>query len=470
MIKAFRILRYMVFVLALLGSLSLLAGTSNSFCNIYISLRSDNKILILSLDSLTGSLQKSAELSVPGGPASLVADPTQHFLYVAQRSANSISAYRINPENGTLSLINTIPAVDNPVYLSIDKSGKFLLSAYFSANKAAVYSINADGSLQPGNIQVYSTGTNPHAILTDRSNRFLYITNMTGNQIEQFSFDSSHGTFSPLDQKQIVPPDNTGPRHLVFNLKGNVLYTVNELGNSISAYRFNEVTGHLFPFQTISALPPSFSGSNKSADIHITPDNRFLYASNRGNESIAAFKIHPDTDSLSAIGYFPTVISPREIEIDPSGAYLFSAGETLGNLRWYRINQENGLPDSLGTIAVGKTPSWILALDARKTTGSSSRYTPSGSDNGIEMNCKPNPFYDTLTISFTTRETAQVCVTVTDLSGHNIETLQSGLLKSGFHSIQWNTAGKNLSTGAYLCILEIDGYKTSMKLTKTGNL
>jgi 6-phosphogluconolactonase len=378
-------------------------------------------------------------------------------LYVAQRSSNSLSAYSINSLSGKLILINTIAAVDNPVYISTDKTGKFLLSAYYNANKAAVYGINADGSLKATVIKTITTGTNPHSILTDNTNQYLYIPNMTGNIIEQYSFNSTTGEFSALNPANVTPPAGTCPRHLIFHGTKNVVYVSNEVNNSVTCYRTNSLDGTLTSFQNIKTIPASFAAYSKCADIHITPDNKFLYASNRGHESIVAYAINENSDTLTTIGYYSTVVSPREFDLDPTGSFLYSAGETNGDLSYYKINKQSGQLDSISTFSVGKTPSWVLITDfVNSSTGSNSLPTIKKQSS---IKSSPNPFQETTVFNYKIYNRAFVSLKIYDTSGKLIKILKEGIDSAGEHSVRWEPeiTGEPLS-GVYICKIATDEY------------
>lgn len=335
--------------------------SQNSF--VYVSLQGSNEIAIFKLDTFSGSLKLSEKETIPGGPACITLDPTKNFMYVAQRSSKSISAYNINPQTGHLNYLNTIEAVDNPVCIATDKTGNFLLTAYYNAGKAAIYKINSGGKLKGKAIQILNNYVNPHCIQTDPSNRFLFISDKGGNKIYQYKFDVRKEKITPNDPKEILSPPGAGPRQFTFYKGKNIVYFVNEAGNSITSYHLNNSTGLLKEFQNISSLPKDFKDSSKAAEIHLTPDNRFLYVSNRGYESITAFSVERKSGRLKVIDYYPTEKNPRAFNIDPTGNFLFAAGESSDSLAIYRINRKNGTLKQLKTIYVGKTPSWILPVE-----------------------------------------------------------------------------------------------------------
>lgn len=453
-------------LIIMLGAMQATGKDINRF--IYVSLRNDNAIAIYKVDTTNGTLAKVFTEPVSGGPASLTTDASKRYLYVAQRSSNRISAYRIQPETGRLTLINSIAAVDNPVYLSTDSENRFLFSAYYGASKAAVYPIAPDGSLSNTPVQVSNTGLNPHAMIADPTNQFVYITNMTGNAIQQFIFDVQKGTFNPLNPAEIVPKAGTGPRHLIFHGTKPLLYVVNELGNSVTVYQYDKQLGTLLVLQNISTLPVGFSGSSKCADIHLTPDKRFLYASNRGHESITGFQVDPESGMLAMIGTFPTVNSPREFDIDPNGKYLYAAGETSNNLAWYRINQENGKLDSLGTITVGKNPSWVLAIDMKANPSSAKIDLFTTPSNDLELTCWPNPFFDTVSINVFIKKASMIKVIITNQTGREIKVLHEGECPSGKRTFHWQTGNKHLLNGTYFCTIETETGRRTIKLIKSN--
>ncbi len=336
---------------------------------LYLSLQEDDRVVIFQIHRESGRLEEQGSLQVEGSPACLTLHPNGRNMYVAQRSARTISSLQVDRETGMLKILNTIPS-HNPVYLSTDRSGRFLLAAFNQKQpglenqmKAAIYRIRDDGKLEPKVVQEILTGLKPHSITTDPSNRFLYLPCTDAEYIMQFKFDPNSGTVTPLKPSYQETPQGTGPRHFDFHGSMDVIYFVNETNGSVTGCRIGE-EGTLDPFQTISTLPENFTGSNISADIHLTPDNRFLYATNRRDEnSIAGYRVDQESGELKRIGIWPTERMPREFDIDPSGRYLYAAGEGSGNLAVYRIERKSGELLLQQVIRVGERPTWVLATD-----------------------------------------------------------------------------------------------------------
>jgi 6-phosphogluconolactonase len=330
---------------------------------VYVSLRNSDAIVVYKMNLQTSKLELVDSLTVKGGPAPMGLDPTENFLYAGLRGTNTLSAYRIDHTTGLLSFINSIPAADNMAYVATDRTGRFLLTAYYAAGKAAVYHINSKSQLQSKAVLIFSNYINAHSILTDPANKFAFIADKGGDKIYQYKFDEETGMLSPNDPPAVITPKGTEPRHFVFHGTKDIVYFVNETNNTITAYHLDKVKGTLTPFQNISTIPKDFKEFTKTADIHLTPDNRFLYASNRGHESIAAYKVDPSTGELSVIGYYPTEATPRSFAIDPSGHYLFCAGETSNNLASYKINKKTGALEKIESFHIGDMPSWVLVVD-----------------------------------------------------------------------------------------------------------
>lgn len=329
---------------------------------VYVSLDAEESIAIYTIDPAGGDLRFVKKVTVSGQPGSLAVDPTHNYLYAAIRSTTSISSFRIDPRTGDLTLINTIPAAGNPVYVGTDKTGHFLLTAYLADSKAAIYTIRRDGGLRDSAVQVLETEKNAHAIQTDPSNRFLFIPCRTGETIQHFRFNSENGMLTPNVPDRTLTPSKTGPRHFAFHPSLNLVYFANEFGSSVTAYRFGKEDGSLSALQTLSSLPADFAGPNTGADIHITSDGRFLYASNRGHESIAAFSLDSATGQMTSIGFFSTEKTPRSFSLDPSGRFLYTAGQGSGRIAAYRIGQERGELSLLATHIAGSSPVWILSV------------------------------------------------------------------------------------------------------------
>ena len=331
---------------------------------VYVSIAGENRISIFEMAPDTGRLHFQADVPVSGGPAALAVDPQHGFLYASLRAIRQFVSFRIDRATGNLSPIGEVSLDADACFISTDRKGNFLLSSYYGAGKAAVHPIGSDGVVGGPPIEWLSTAERAHCILTDPANKFVFVPHTAGpNLIFQFIFDEKTGNLTPNTTPRVTPKAGEGPRHYVFHPTKDILYFSNEQGCSVTAYNFDSATGTLSAFQTISTLPDDFDGGNSCAQIHITPDGKFLYVSNRGHDSIACFSTDDATGRLTVLGQQPTQPTPRTFNIDPTGRFLFAAGQGSGKLTAYRIDEQSGALSPLDTYSVGENPMWVLGLE-----------------------------------------------------------------------------------------------------------
>ena len=198
-------------------------------------------------------------------------------------------------------------------------------------------------------------------MLLSPDERFVFVPHVCPtNKTSQFRFDNTTGQLTSNVPAELAPPDNnTGPRHICLGPNGDVAYIVNEQGNTITAHHFDTEQGTLEIFQHLSTLPEDYTGGGHTAHIEVHPNGKWLYASNRGHESIAGFHIAAD-GTLSPFGHYAVPASPRSFTIDPTGTYLYCAGEAADRMTAYRIDERTGALQSISDYAVGKSPFWVM--------------------------------------------------------------------------------------------------------------
>ncbi len=329
---------------------------------VYISIRGGNALLIYYLDNASGKLSVQDSIPCPGGPASMAFSSNHKFLYVSERETNSFSAYRVDKKTGRLKFINRIQAVNNPVNLEVDKAGKFLLTVYYHSGQAAVYGINKDGSLKDSPIQVISGFVNPHAIHLNQANKLAYITDKGGDKIYCYSFDSSSGVLTEIKNADVITPKGTEPRHFILDELHNRMYVINETANSVTVYSYMPETGVISKLQELSTLPSGGRNESKSADIHLSPDSRFLYASNRGHNSIAVYRINKNSRLLHLQGIYPTISKPRSFAFNSTGRYMIASDESGTQIAIHKVDQADGTLSPMKKVTVGEQPFWVLTL------------------------------------------------------------------------------------------------------------
>jgi 6-phosphogluconolactonase len=324
---------------------------------VYVSLAATKKIAVFELDANNGHLTAVAQTPVAGEPGPLTHDPAQRFLFASIRSKGELATFRLASDSGKLRHVATIPAAPDPAFLATDRTGRYLLTAYYEAGKVAVHRIQDSGDLEE--VQWVETSRYAHAVQTDPENRFVFVPHTQTNVIFQFRFDARTGRLSPSSPARLETPERSGPRQLYIHPTKPFVYFDNEQGNSVTAYRLDDNHGTLKPFQTLSTLPDEYRGKNSCARLEGTPDGRFIYAANRGHDSIAGFSIDAATGTLTALGSTPTAKTPRGFAIDPQGKYLVAAGQNADRLVVYRIDPKSGKLERLATYPAARRPWWV---------------------------------------------------------------------------------------------------------------
>jgi 6-phosphogluconolactonase len=294
-------------------------------------------------------------------PSFLAVDPSHRFLYAVNEVGNyqgqksgGVSAFAIDHATGKLTFLNEVASKGaDPCYITVDKTGKYVLVANYTGGSVAVFPILEHGRIGEASAFVQHTGhgTNPerqeaphaHSIDLSPDNRFAIVDDLGLDQSIVYRFDSPKGSLIPNGAQFGKADRGAGPRHFAFGSNGKFAYVVNEMGSSVSAFAFDGTAGVLRPLQTISTLPKDFAGHNDDAEIAVHPSGRFLYASNRGHDSIAVFAIDAEKGTLTLIEYVPTKgKTPRSFEIDPTGSLLFAENQKSNNIVVFRIDQQTG--------------------------------------------------------------------------------------------------------------------------------
>jgi 6-phosphogluconolactonase len=341
---------------------------------VYISNGGDGNIDVMKLNPETGDLTMVEKVPAAPNVMHMALSPDHRFLYASVRSEPfSIISYSINSETGKLTQLFKESLPDNMVYISLDKIGRFLLSVSYTGAKIVVNPIEANGLVQAKPIQIIPTGPKPHSILVDQSNRFVYVPQLGNDQIKQFLFNASNGTLTPNDPEVVYTKDDSGPRHFVFSPNNKFIYVSNELDGTVYSYEMNNKTGALTEIQRISVLPPSIMNNEltpdsqdttiKIADIHITPDGKWLYVSERATNTITVFSVDDNTGNLAYIESYDTEEIPRGFNIDPNGNFVIVAGQKSDHVAVYAINPETGELKLLDRFESGNEPNWIEIVE-----------------------------------------------------------------------------------------------------------
>ena len=334
---------------------------------LFVSCSGKRQIFSLAMERTSGELRTLGVTTVPGleeGGHSmpLALSPNRGVLYAAVRSAPyPCASYAVDPNYGALTLLGVAPLAAQVCYIVTDHTGRTLLSASYQGSKIASNPIDADGIVRSPATQVIDTPPQAHSILPDPTNRFVFAASLGGDCIVRTAFDAGSGVMKVLEPVQAKP--NAGPRHLRFSPDRRFLYLINEIDGTINAYRYDADRGGLTEIQSITLLPPGVSGRMASADLHLTPDGRFLYGSERVTNTLAAFRVDTASGMLSPIGSVPSEDAPRGFAIDPAGSFLLCAGQNSNRVAVYAIDRQTGALARMHAHEVGENPNWIEFLD-----------------------------------------------------------------------------------------------------------
>ena len=334
-------------------------------CYVYVSIMDEDRVDAYSLDSETGALDLAHQTPLEGGPAAIAIEPGKRFLYVVLRRASRFASLAVDRDDGSLNLLGTIPEESDSVYATSDATGRFMLTSSNGGARASSYRVGEDGALVAPAACTVHTIRGAHSVQVHPGNRCLYVPHcITQNAIFQYAYDGETGEFALMDLGILVPPTRTGPRHIRFHPSLDVMYTTDEQGNSISAYRVAGDGRLSPPFQTVSTLPPDFDpAGNTTAQLRVHPSGNFLYAPNRGHDSIACFAIDPATGKLTLVGRAATEPHVRGFDVDPQGKFVFAAGVDSGRMSAYGIDRGSGMLTFLDSWEVGEKPMWVLTAE-----------------------------------------------------------------------------------------------------------
>ena len=330
---------------------------------VYVSNADSGSISVLQLDEHRGTLTTLQTVVGGGSLMPLALAPGRRFLYVARRSEPfAVLAFAIDPRSGALTPLGETPLPVSMANIAVDASGRWLFSASYGGNLVAVGALGADG-LPHAVHQVIPTEPKAHAMRGDPSGRFVFATSLGGGLVMQFRFDAQAGRLAPNDPAAVRAGTGAGPRHLAFHPHAPFVYLLNELDASLDVFALDHDAGTLTPLQTVLSLPPGFAGEPWAADLHLTPDGRFLYSSERRSSTLATFAVDPASGRLTALGHTPVQTQPRGFRITPSGRFLIVAGQLSHRVGLHRIDATSGALELVQELEVGKNPNWIEALE-----------------------------------------------------------------------------------------------------------
>lgn len=314
-------------------------------------------IYVYRMDTSSGKLAFDKVVKGVINPSFLEIHPDRHYLYAVDEvqsydgaAGGGVSAFSIG-NNNVRFLNNQLSQGSDPCYISIEQTGRFVLVANYTSGSVAMFPIQEDGQLAPASDVIQHAGssahperqTSPHAhcILPDPTNRFAIAVDLGLDRLIIYRLDLENGKLH--NNGEVIVSPGAGPRHLIFHPNEQYAYLINELNSTLISYHYDSEHGTFEELQIVPTLPPDFHGENLCADIHISPNGKYLYASNRGHDSIVSFFIDQNTGKLIYRTHTLTEgREPRNFAIDPSGAFLLVANQKTNNIVAFRIDGESG--------------------------------------------------------------------------------------------------------------------------------
>jgi 6-phosphogluconolactonase len=312
-------------------------------------------------DTATGALSKPEFLIEAAAPAFFVIHPDGRHLYASNsiktfqgQPVGAVSAYAIDPATARLTLLNQQPSGGADAnFVELDGTGRYLFVANYEGGNIAAFALKPDGSIGQRTAFFQHTGSsvNPqrqrsahaHSIRIDPTNRFVLVGDLGLDKVFVYRFNARDGSMQPNEPPFVKVAPGAGSRHLAFHPNGRFVYVLTEMGSTVIAYAWDSVRGTLTEIETVSTLPDGFKGVNNCAEIGVHPNGKFLYASNRGHDSLAVFGIDARTGRLTLVEHVPTQgNSPRNFAFDPTARWLLVTNHGSDNAVVFRIDENTG--------------------------------------------------------------------------------------------------------------------------------
>lgn len=344
-------------------------------------------IYVSRFDSATGRLSVPAMAAQTVNPSFVAIAPDYHLLFSVNetdefhgQASGAVSAFKLDASTGKLELLNQQSSGGTgPCHLTVDPGGKYVLVANYNSGSVAVFPVGTNGSLGPASsvIQHHGSSINrerqagPHAhcVTVDGPNHRVFVCDLGLDKVMIYRLNEASGALTPDETPWAELKPGSGPRHITFSPDGRYAYVLSEMGATLTVFVYNPEHGALHEIQTVSTLPEDFQGKNKAAELALLPSGKFIYASNRGDDSIAVFAVDEATGRLSFVERQSVHgKTPRCFAIDPTGQYLIVANQDSDNVVVFRINPQTGYLTWTGqTIEVGQ-PVCVTFVPMEKAT------------------------------------------------------------------------------------------------------
>jgi len=344
---------------------------------VYVSNAEDGTIGTYAM-AADGTLTPGARVEAQKMVMPMCVSLDKHFLFAAVRTKPySLFTYAIDRKTGTLKQLSKGPLAESFPYISLDRTGRYLFGAGYGGNLVSVNAVGKDGKISEAQ-QVVPTARNAHSVVVDRTNHYLFVPHLGSDEIFQFLFDAKTGKLTSNTPAVLLMKANTGPRHIIISKDNKFAYLLSELVGTITTLSLDSKTGLLTPVSEAKMLPPDSklvrgaprlpAGTGEeprdvskdiwAADLHLTPDEKFLYAVERTSSTIATFSVDGATGKLTYLSSTPTEKQPRGFAIDPTGKFMVVTGELSDTISVYAINGSGALT-LLKKYPTGKDSNWV---------------------------------------------------------------------------------------------------------------
>jgi len=343
---------------------------------VYVSNADDGDISTYRMEREAGALQPGPRVSIGGTVMPMAVSRDRRFLFAAVRSKPyAIVTLAIDPRSGALERVSNSPLPESMCYISLDTTGRYLFAASYAGSLASVHAVEEDGRIAREPLQVVPTGRNAHSIRVDKSNRFVFVPTLGSDAIFQFRFDAQSGRLTSNEPPFTPVQASSGPRHVITSRDNRFVYVANEMAGTVTTFALDNETGVLTELGSASGVPPgsglvpgvirgSQPGRNSdkdiwAADLHLTPNGRSLYLSERTTSTLAQFNVDIATGKLTYVGSTPTEKQPRGFRIEPAGKFLVSSGEKSQTISVHAIDPASGALGAITKYATGRGANWV---------------------------------------------------------------------------------------------------------------
>ncbi|MDR2588032.1 MAG: lactonase family protein [Spirochaetales bacterium] len=318
-------------------------------------------IYVFAFDLRSGVLAHLRTIRGIVNPSYVCLGRNNNFLYAVNelkvfegKASGAVSSFSLDRKTLEMNFLSSRPSLGtDPCFICLNAAQSHAFATNFMSGSVSVFPVLSDGSLGEASqfIQHEGSGVHPlrqtgphaHSLSFDNSNRFAFVPDLGIDRLVAYSFDAASGRLAHEACGDFAVPPGAGPRHCEFHPNGRFTYLINELASQIMVFKYEAVSGSLRAVQTVRTVPEGFAGENTAADIHVAPSGKFVYASNRGHDSLVIYRIDGKTGLLSYVGSEPCGgRTPRSFAIEPSGRFLLAANQDSDTVTVFRIDEGTG--------------------------------------------------------------------------------------------------------------------------------